>query len=79
MAITPDSKTLYVMVSRKNIVVPVSAATERPGKPISVGRGPDDIAVTPNGKTVYVLNQRSASVTPILTATNKAGPSIDLR
>jgi YVTN family beta-propeller protein len=51
-------------------------ATNKPGKPIKVGSGPDSIAITPDGRAVYVANTFSGSVTPIATATNTAGPPI---
>ncbi len=51
-------------------VTPISTATNRPGKPIKVGRGPDAIAITADGKTAYVANNYSGTVTPLQTATN---------
>jgi YVTN family beta-propeller protein len=55
----------------------VNTATNKAGKPIKVGPGPDAIAITPDGKTAYVANgglppAGSDTVTPIRTATNTA-------
>jgi YVTN family beta-propeller protein len=80
--VTPNGKTVYVASGSQGrapgTVVPISTATNQPGKPIPVGGTPDDLVVTPNGKTVYVLNQDSDSVTPISTATNTAGKALKI-
>jgi DNA-binding beta-propeller fold protein YncE len=56
MAITPNGKTIYVSGDEPNAVIPVSAVTDRVGKPIEFGRQvPQEMVITPNGKTVYVL------------------------
>jgi YVTN family beta-propeller protein len=76
LAVTPNSKTVYV-AGIKRSVIPISAATDKPGKAIKVaGTGP--IAITPNGKTAYVLSEGSATITPIRTATNTARTAISL-
>jgi YVTN family beta-propeller protein len=56
--------------------VPITTATNTPGKPIKVGREPGVSVISPNGKTLYVTNGASASVTPISTATNTPGKAI---
>ncbi|MGO9278058.1 MAG: YncE family protein, partial [Streptosporangiaceae bacterium] len=76
MAITPDGKTVYVAnhgfdTAPADTVIPISTATSKVGKAITVGESPDAIAITPDGKTAYVVNQ-SGTVTPIRTATNTA-------
>ena len=48
------------------------AGLNTPGRPITTGRGPVNIAITPDGKTVYVVNSLSNTVTPIRVATNTA-------
>ena len=37
-------------------MTPIATATNTPGTPIKVGRGPQAIAITPDGKTAYVAN-----------------------
>jgi hyaluronoglucosaminidase len=57
-------------------VTPVSTATSRPGKAITVGQGIDAIAITPNGRTAYVASFNAGTVTPIRIAANTAGKPI---
>jgi DNA-binding beta-propeller fold protein YncE len=75
IAITPDSKTVYVANPEgpPGAVTPISTATNTPGKPIRIGKSLA-IAITPNGKTLYAaaLNK----VVPISTATNTPGKPI---
>jgi YVTN family beta-propeller protein len=62
MVITPNGKTAYVASDRTNgkgsmllsTVVPIRIATNKPGKPITVGRMPTSLVITPNGKTLLV-------------------------
>jgi DNA-binding beta-propeller fold protein YncE len=54
-----------------NIVVPVSTATNKPGRPIKVGIFPDLITVTPDGKTAFVATENA--VYPVFTATGHVG------
>jgi YVTN family beta-propeller protein len=72
-AVTPDSKTAYVVNGGSNDVTPVTVATNTAGKAIRVGTNPVTIAITPNGKTAYIVNTISNTVTPINTATNTTG------
>jgi DNA-binding beta-propeller fold protein YncE len=64
MVLSPDGTTLYVSTS-DDTIVPVAAATARPGHPIQLPRGraedamPDFLALTANGKILYVDQQRS--------------------
>jgi DNA-binding beta-propeller fold protein YncE len=95
IAISPDGSTLYVGVDTSsqtvpNYVIPVSTATDEPGKPIRLDSSPDAIVVAPDGRTAYVIgeapppfnssHQPSTSnevvVTSISTATNTAGPAV---
>ena len=75
IAITPNGKTAYI-TGPGAVVVPVSTATNRPGKPIRIGSsGPGiQIVITPDGKTVYVV--ASNEVVPVNTATNQPGQPI---
>ena len=66
-------------------MTPISTATNKPGKPITVSNPasspPGQIAITPNGKTAYVVitaivGAGSVGVVPIQTATNTAGKPI---
>ena len=64
IAITPDSRTVYV--SCRGTVVPVRAGADTASEPIRVssagalamaaGKIPTDLAVSPDGTTVYVLD-----------------------
>jgi len=52
IAITPDGKTAYVARGARiagsfGAVIPVSTATNMPGKPIKIGRMPQGIVITP--------------------------------
>ena len=58
-------------------VVPISTATNTPGKPIRIGLGLGGIAITADGKTLYAAAQNT--VVPISTATNTPGKPIRLR
>ena len=65
------------------VVIPVSPAAGRAGKPIRVGDGAiaiqgGQIAITPDGKTAYVPTNGTGTVIPISTATNRAGQPIHL-
>lgn len=76
IAITPNDKTVYVVLNR-HAVVPINAVTNRyEGAPIQLTGGgqPVAIAITPDSKMAYVVtrNQPTGAVTPILTATNQA-------
>ena len=58
-------------------VVPISTATNRPGKPIRLPYGPPSgmvMVMTPDGKTVYVTAGQGSI--PISTATNRPGKPI---
>jgi len=58
-------------------VTPISTATNKAGKVITVGSGPRAFAITPNGKTAYVVSN-AGIVTPITTTTSKAGKAINI-
>src|SRR5262249_60098225 len=79
IAVDPAGKPAYVQVGPRRrgpapVLVPVSTATNTPGKPIRVGIQGGVIAFTPDGKTAYAGG--SGTVTPINTATNTAGKPI---
>lgn len=74
---TPDSKTVYAASPAASTVTPISTATNRAGKSITVGRFPYYLAITPNGRTLVVVNQDD-TVTLINTATNKVRATIKL-
>ncbi len=63
MVLSPDGTTLYVSTN-DDTIVPVAAATARPGHPIQLPRGqakhaePDLLALTADGKILYVHQQR---------------------
>jgi hypothetical protein len=79
--VSPDGKTAYVQVDPRRrgpapVLVPVSTATNTPGKPIQIGSGAT-IAMAPDGKTLYAAT--SNKVVPVSTATNTPGKPIPLR
>ena len=85
IAVTPDGKTVYVANTWENTgrpasapctVTPIATATDTPGAPIEVGRGPWAFAITPDGQTAYVANRDSGTVTPIRIAKGTASAPI---
>jgi DNA-binding beta-propeller fold protein YncE len=64
-------QTVYVSNGRGGTVTPIDTATNTPGPPIPIGRGPGLIAITPDGKTAYVTSNESI-VVPIDTAIRHA-------
>src|SRR5258708_8294428 len=63
------AQTVYVGNQASDIVTPVSTATNKAGKAISVRGSPPEMAVTPAGKTGYVACGDTGTVTPVSTAT----------
>ena len=47
IAITPDGKTAYAISFYPCTATPISTATNKAGKPVKVGRGPEAIAIAP--------------------------------
>ena len=70
------ARTVYVSNGRAGTVTPIAAATNTPGPPIPVGRGPGLIVITPDGRTAYVASWQGGTVTPIATETNTPGTPI---
>ncbi len=68
--------TAYVTNSGDGTVTPIAVATNTPGTPVPVGRGPFAVAITPDGATAYVTNVDDGTVTPITLATNTPGTPI---
>src|SRR5215467_12583075 len=66
----------YVTNLNSDTVTPISIATNKPGRPIKVGREPSPIVIAPNGKTAYVDDLASNTVTPVSTRTNRPGKPI---
>jgi DNA-binding beta-propeller fold protein YncE len=79
IAITPDGGTAYVTLAGHDEVLPISTATDEPGRAVKVGVFPDAIAITPNGRTVYVGDGGSDAVTPISTASNRPARAVRVR
>ena len=75
-AITPDGRTLLVVVSASDTVVPVDVATNTVGTPIAVGANPTNVAISPDGRTAYTSNYNGGSITPIDIATLSASPAV---
>jgi DNA-binding beta-propeller fold protein YncE len=75
IAITPDSRTVYVSCSGTGQVVPVRAGADTAAKPIRVP-SPGALAMAAGGKTVYVANSGGDTITPVSTATEEPGQPI---
>src|SRR5215831_13450343 len=72
MAMTPNGKKVYVAdYDGGPGVLPISTATNSPGKQILVARNPSALGVTPHSKTLYIVDQDSNNVDAISTATNQ--------
>jgi DNA-binding beta-propeller fold protein YncE len=64
--------------ARTGVVVPISTATSRTGKPIRIPGNPSAIAVAPDGRTAYVLDDpgpgaRPETAIPVSVITHLAG------
>ena len=79
---TAGPVTVYVANKAGNTVTPIRAASNREGRPIRVGPGPELIAISPDGQTAYVVGVGSllpeeaaapVTLTAIRTATNRPG------
>jgi YVTN family beta-propeller protein len=75
--------TVYVANSFSGTVTPILVRGNRPGRPIRVSPGPEQILIGPAGKTVFVAGHRNlpdrgtpATLTAIRTATNVAGKTL---
>jgi DNA-binding beta-propeller fold protein YncE len=75
IAITPDSRTVYVSCPGTGQVVPVRAGADTAAEPIRVP-SPGALAMAAGGKTVYVANSGAGTITPISTATEEPGPPV---
>jgi hyaluronoglucosaminidase len=79
----PRARTVWVLGGGQSIgtVTPISARTNRPGKPIVIRTGNEvgfqgtQLAITPGSKTIWV-SEGSNAVTPVSTATDRAGKPI---
>ena len=76
MAITPDGKHAYVTHFADGTVSPITTATGAVSAPITVGKGPNQVAITPDGKHAYVTNSSDGTVSVITTATGAVSPPI---
>jgi YVTN family beta-propeller protein len=77
-AVTPDSKTAYLICNRPlnaGTVLPIRTATHKAGKLIKAGPEPQAIVITPDGKTGYV-GDYAGTVIPFSTATNAPGKPV---
>jgi YVTN family beta-propeller protein len=73
IAVTPDSKHVYVSNSGGNTVSVIDAATVSAGASspmITVGTSPQGVSVSADGGTVFVANWGSGNLTAISVATN---------
>ena len=73
IAITPDSRTVYV--SCAGAVVPVRAGADTASEPIRVSSA-GALVMADGGRTVYVANPGGDTITPISTATEEPGRPI---
>jgi DNA-binding beta-propeller fold protein YncE len=75
IAITPDSRTVYVSCPGTGQVVPVRAGADIASEPIRIS-SPGALAMAADGRTVYVANPDGDTITPISTATEEPGQPI---
>jgi DNA-binding beta-propeller fold protein YncE len=75
IAITPDSRTVYVSCPGTGQIVPVRAGADTAAQPIRVP-SPGALAMAAGGKTVYVANSGGDTITPVSTATEEPGEPI---
>lgn len=73
IAITPDSRTVYV--SCPGEIVPVRAGADAASEPIKVSSA-GALAMAADGRTVYAANPDGDTITPISTATGEPGKPI---
>jgi sugar lactone lactonase YvrE len=73
IAITPDSRTVYVSCS--GMVVPVRAGADTASEPVRLSSA-GALAMAADGRTLYVANPDGATITPVSTATGEPGPPI---
>ena len=73
IAITPDSRTVYV--SCAGTVVPVRAGADTASEPVRVSSA-GALAMAGDGRAVYVANPDGDTITPISTATEEPGQPI---
>ena len=76
IAITPDSRTVYV--SCPGTVVPVRAGADTASEPIRVSSA-GALAMAAEGRTVYVANPGGDTITPISTATEPGSTGNSVR
>jgi YVTN family beta-propeller protein len=57
MAVSPDSKTVYVALGRENAVAVVDVASRAVTAKIPANADPEQVAISPDGKTLYVSNE----------------------
>jgi DNA-binding beta-propeller fold protein YncE len=72
---TPDGRTVYVPYLHQGTVMPISTATNTPGRPIPVP-GAMTVVFARDGRTAFVIGK--GTVTPISTATNAPGKTISI-
>lgn len=75
IAITPDSRTVYVSCPGTGKVVPVRAGAGTAAEPIRVSSA-GSLAMAAGGRTVYVANPGGDTITPVSTATGRPGQPI---
>lgn len=73
IAITPDSRTVYVSCS--GMVVPVRAGADTASEPVRLSSA-GALAMADDGRTLYVANPDGDTITPVSTATGEPGPPI---
>lgn len=71
---TAGPVTIYVANRAGNTVTPTRAASNRAGRPIKVGPGPELIAITPDSRTVYV--SCAGTVVPVRAGADTASEPI---
>jgi DNA-binding beta-propeller fold protein YncE len=79
LTMAPDGRTVYVPYARAGTIIPISTATNIPGRPIAVPGTWGPVMFTRDGRTAFVIGRRKGvgeTLTPISTATNTPGRAI---
>ncbi|HEV2373296.1 MAG TPA: YncE family protein [Streptosporangiaceae bacterium] len=84
LAVTPDSKTLYVSDAHQGTLTPLRTATNTLLPPVKVGFGCYILGVAPDGRTAYAAtspadSSKPSEVFPVRTATNTLLPPIKIK
>jgi YVTN family beta-propeller protein len=76
VAVTPDSRKVYVADSARNTVSVINTATNEVAARVTVGMFPDGVAVAPDGSKVYVASAIRGDVNGIVSVIDTATDTV---